>query len=495
MEGIDSDSISQIKDVTNDSPENYILSFLNKKQLESKEEYKKEPSIINTNRSTLKTKKDKVKDIFWKYAEVSERNGESYLKPRQFLKLLQDSKILDNTTMTKSKANILFASIAGRKEMTFEQFFQSLVNMAEVKYEEVYKLNKKIALEELLNKHLLPLSEVFPGEEFTYNEVPVFIGQLVYDEAIKSMFSSIYSTLKDIYEGYFLIPFKAVRNQEQIEQITSKQLLVFAREFDIIKCYSMSKQIIISILNTLIDTPESTLTNNSNNPSILPYNTFKTEDNIRFTLGRFFIFLFWIAVVGYEYIKNNVPECTNSGKVYLLLSKMEVSKGFAQLFKRNYKHYTSPHTLIPEIALIPYKNSVEEAKEVSKEDSNCKQVLHKVFIEYSEIGNSNVNQITWFKFAKLLKDHNIIKPGTLSIVEAELLFKKREPFTSAKKGLVIKDEKKTKLDFISFCSAMKEIAIKQYPNLPPETALTTFCDTVILNLAHRTSIQANLNLY
>jgi len=505
----------------------------------------------DTSKMGTNSKKERLKSLFWKYAEISDETGATYLKSRNYVKLLTDCKIIDNIHLTKSKAEVTFSAAAGRKGMTFEAFFSTLVRLAELRYNEIFIENKALALEQIVNKHLLILSDISKEESIGIQDSQLYLG-LVYDIGVKSMLNSVYQVIKDIYEGYFAGPFKKARSMEQISQITSKQLLTFVREFDLLKNNYLSKQTVMSMLNSLINTPEDNLTNNNEDPDIFFTNS-NDKENMQFlTFGRFFIFLFWTAVVGFETTKADSMQYSNAEKVYFLLAKMELSKGFADLSKIYFKHYATPHSLLPSQTIInkivinnplylrassPNKNltSVSNAEiiersikkhqyspsldtenenteqKIEKQVSEYTEKLQKLFMKHSSINaNSNTNKMTCFKFIGLLRSYDLIKgfsqnllPEAITNTEAELLFRKtltmlneKNNIGSPQKSLPAKskeDIKLDKLDFKAFFCAINQIAIKAYPDLSLSLALSKLCENMFSkeNKEIEESIQLN----
>ena len=236
------------------------------------------------------------------------------MKSRQFLKMLQESKILDGKNLTKSKAEIIFASTAGRKGMSFDMFFKSLYKIAKLRYPTIPSISQ--ALDQIINFHLLPLKDQEMKGKMP--EEGIF-SKLVYEEDVKIMLNSVFPVLKDIYDNYFGMPFKKGRILTQIIQIASKQILLFARDYDILKNSFVSKQTIISMLEYLVQTPDDGLTNNPNDPSA--FFTLTDSDGsqvsqnygIFFTLNRFFIFLFWVAIIGFDSVNTDSTQYSQAG--------------------------------------------------------------------------------------------------------------------------------------------------------------------------------------
>jgi hypothetical protein len=155
------------------------------------------------------------------------------------------------------------------------------------------------------------------------------------------MMNSILPVLQDIYGVYFEELFKKVKTTEQMLQITTKQVLTFARDFELFNNELVSKSMLFSMVDMIMNNSEEKLTNNLDDSKIFYSEHVTTNDY--FTLGRFFILIFWIVVNGFQSKKYEEVQYSNSEKLYLLLGKMGVSKGFTQISKKHFKH----HILLP----------------------------------------------------------------------------------------------------------------------------------------------------
>lgn len=342
-----------------------------KHEMVQKQKADNSKNSLESSKLSSGTRKEKLINLFWKYADISDETGAELMKSRQFIKILQDSNLIDKKRLTKSKAEVTFVANAERKGLTFEAFFNTLVKLAELRYPDIFALNKAQALEELVIKHFIPLHDKLYQETVEENKLgseESKFRDLVYEEDIKIMLNSIFPVIKDIYDTYFGIPFQKGRDLAQISQIAIKQLLVFVRDFDLLRNYYISKQTAISMMKTLVKMTDLELANNPGDTAIF-FTLTDAEGNqmdqnygVYFTLNRFFIFLFWVSIAGFETNKDEDCEYTQAGifilshllleKLYFLLAKMELSKGFTELSKLYFKHYASPYSLIPVSSII-----------------------------------------------------------------------------------------------------------------------------------------------
>lgn len=295
----------------------------NEQNIENKEdEEEMEFEQSATNKSTISSRKEKLRNLFWKYADISEETGIPLMKSRQYLRLLEDTRILDKKRMTKSKAEVIFVSATGRKGMTFDSFFNSLVKLAEIRYQNLYMQNPVEALEQIVCTHLLSFYEQENTTPTKTGTLEANYLELVYEEDVKIMLNSVFPIVKDIYVLYFEEPFKNGRVLSQIVKIASKQILVFARDFDLLRNNYLTKQTAISILETIVRVPDSSLTNNASDPNVF-FSNVDPEGNplnekygVYLTLDRFFIFLFWAAISCFGAANEDPSHFSQAGKIF-----------------------------------------------------------------------------------------------------------------------------------------------------------------------------------
>jgi hypothetical protein len=187
--------------------------------------------------------------------------------------------------------------------------------LAEIRYPTVYAKDRAEALEKILSLHLLPESETQKNKSAEDSR----FRDLIYEEDVKIMLNSVFPVIKDIYDFYFGTPFKKGRTLVQITQIASKQILAFVKDFDLLKNNFISKQTAIAILENLVQINDESLTNNPEDPYIF-FALTDTEGNplnqkygVFFTLNRFFIFIFWTSIIGFDAINANHSQYSQSG--------------------------------------------------------------------------------------------------------------------------------------------------------------------------------------
>eukprot|EP00826_Nyctotherus_ovalis_P042308 TRINITY_DN4333_c0_g2_i11.p1 TRINITY_DN4333_c0_g2~~TRINITY_DN4333_c0_g2_i11.p1 ORF type:complete len:696 (-),score=204.09 TRINITY_DN4333_c0_g2_i11:1180-3267(-) len=418
-------------------------------------------------------RRELLREVFVSYAEVLGESGDSVMKGRQYLKVLQDAKIV-GVVVAKSEADIIYMSYTKGKRgfMNCETFLRSLVKVAEIVYPTLAGQSKSKALEKLIAQHFLPLRENSPSP----NKYAELFASIVYDENTKELLISILPILKDVYDVYFGNPFKAAKDFKQVVKVSTKQLLVFLREFNLIQNFS-NKSLALSALEQLVRTPDELLTNSEETKAI--FDEPGQDYGCYFTLGRFFVLLLWLAVTAFDAIRPDFSQYTGTEKLFFLLAKMELSPGFANLYKAIPKNTSVQFTLVPPLevlARVVQNNPLNESEKeecVESEEGECKEKLKKLFVWYC----SESNAMTVFRYLSLLKNAHV----PVSSTDAELIFMKVLGDAKPKKSRVDnvfgvskspKVSKQSKMDFDKFYHAMSLIAKKVYPELPMHNALS-----------------------
>lgn len=276
---------------------------------------KNQPSFVQAaGSSSQQGKKEKLRTLFLRYAEVSSETGIPSIKPRQFVKLLQDAGLLENDSkLTKSRAEIIYSSQTKSKRgfMTFDTFLACLLKIAETAYPELIHEKKSKAVEQVISQHFLTLQDRLALQSVELHsasrgknaaEVVATMSSIQYDNSVKELLVSLLPVLKDIYDVYFGNSFKVAKDYKQIAQLATKQLIAFLRDFDVTKNF-VQKQSALVMLENLVHTPDDRLTNSKEVASV--FGDLSQDYGCYFTLSRFFVFLLCIAVTGFDATKGD----------------------------------------------------------------------------------------------------------------------------------------------------------------------------------------------
>eukprot|EP00826_Nyctotherus_ovalis_P026754 TRINITY_DN2086_c0_g2_i1.p1 TRINITY_DN2086_c0_g2~~TRINITY_DN2086_c0_g2_i1.p1 ORF type:complete len:492 (+),score=188.14 TRINITY_DN2086_c0_g2_i1:219-1694(+) len=386
--------------------------------------------------------------------------------------------------------------------MDFETFLACLIKVAEIVYPEVARERKSKAVERLVSHYLLPLKESSASKILTTES----LYDVSYDEESKKLLMSIFPILKDIYDIHFGDHFKGVKDETKVAQTAVKQLIAFMTSFDLSKNF-VQRSSAIAVLEQLVSTPEEQLTNSKEVPAV--FNDPAEDYGCYFTLARFFVFLLWSAVVGFNSIRSDGSRYSNAEKLFFMFARMELSNGFISLYKNTTKSPSAQHTLVPpqdtlaelirRNPLTPESSEPEAEKGSRAEEQEriaiemCTDKLQRIFIWYCSVNdNSNTNKMPLYKFLMFLKDADMSK--TISNTEAELVFAKvigtlndkrlnieeeeTSPLRNTKVQRLYKENeaKCAKMDFRAFYYALTIIARKIYPKLSTSKALITMIE-------------------
>ncbi len=318
--------------------------------------------------SSMQSKKDKLRSLFLRYAELAEDTGELGMKSRQFNKLLADTGLFDMVPkFARIQADIIFSSNARslKGSIPFETFLNCLLKTSEAVYPSLAREKKSKALDRLIAEKLLPFQDRFgatlgeqvsrsPQEQYT-SSVSAAVSTYVYDQEVKTLLGSVVEVLRSLYDGYFTAQYKAAKSPEQFMQITTKQIIVFLKDFSLLGRY-VQKQLAIVMVDTLVNMPSERLTNSEEVKWV--FNDPEDDYGCYFTLARFLVFLFWVAIIGFDATKPEPQTYTPVGtrpiakhrveKVFYLLAKLELSEGFATMYKYTVRSGPVPTLMPPE---------------------------------------------------------------------------------------------------------------------------------------------------
>lgn len=332
--------------------------FSNGKKGKLEDEEEKEDLKESQIDSPGKTKA-KLRRLFMQYSDISDETGISRLNSRNFLKMLKDANLIDNN-LTSCKVDIVYCECNSKKEKVFgfEQFLNSIIKLAEIKFYPEFNRQKEEYTMLLIRKYLIPLSEKYLSVDDTSkfnisnkDNNPVFS----YDNNVKTILNSIYPILKEIYEIYFFHHMKKAKTNADLTKITPKLLVTFMREFEISPAL-INKQKALAFLDFIVK-PDQEIEKYFNMSDIFIEIKYKNgtlvqmDCGIHFTLSRFFLFLTWTAVSVFEGLTFNV-DYSVSEKLFFLLTKMELSKGFSNLTKSYSGSAGNKYSLIPPAQIL-----------------------------------------------------------------------------------------------------------------------------------------------
>lgn len=165
--------------------------------------------------------------------------------------MLKDSSILDGKQLTMNKLSIIlskeFKVPANHiKSLTFEQYLNTVLRIAEYKDVAGFAENPKRVLLSLLYNHLLPIIERIEGSienekgalqvHTLYTVSDASLKMISFDSEVKSIFKDISPLLSQIYNKFFkqeLIAQTGASKIEKLQKQSLKSLMAFLKEFEL----------------------------------------------------------------------------------------------------------------------------------------------------------------------------------------------------------------------------------------------------------------------
>ena len=376
--------------------------------------------------------------------------------------------------------------------MTFPTFLETIPRILSEKYPSIYRTSPGEAFSRLLSSHFYPLysklDESCQSDKKLINEV---------DMDCEVIFTDIYSSFKSLYIVLFPWELRKDITTDFILNRSQRSFLLFVKEFDI--CPGLlNKSQITKIWNDLIIANEGPI---EGAVDLLP----EPENEIGqvFTLSKFMILIYIVAVKGYEEDSNLGPT-PSAEKLLVLLERLELSKGFLELKKQS----LLPSPNIIHQVLYPESDNIDEFSHISEENHEESQTseiglavnmntaerleehiekLQHIFQAYCSFGEPmNTTKMTGSKLVKLMRDSGIIKNSKLESMTSSKIFND---------GMLTKEnidiifsivcDKKTnngKLDFKQFLQALEQIAQRVFPEQPLDDSIMQIVTEYILKL-------------
>jgi hypothetical protein len=353
----------------------------------------------------------KLRKIFEHYCQFGERLNTVYMKSNKYMKLAQESEIIDQV-VNRTRLELIYKSETKSNQMDFQKFLNSLIKIGEWKYIKSKSIsideseNKQKALSVLIENHFIPLFDKLFGNslptrgtimdqsnyenrsEMNLNQsnlinVPI-IEDVIQDPNIEEIFMYVSPVLYEIYRVYFPHEISISENFEFVKDNSVKQYLKFMRDFELCPNF-ITKSAAFSIYQS--EEEEESI--NANNKyymkliknvdlnSIIRFNN--KNNNIlgqHFNFFKFLRSLLKIAEYGYEKFENGLCETRNNlrktnstiipnyERLILILEKMEMSEGFLSLERKTNK----THSL--KSATIIGKSLLEKLQKHNKQAGN-----------------------------------------------------------------------------------------------------------------------------
>ena len=222
----------------------------------------------------------RLKKLFMIYT-----NNEKSLNSTKFSKLLNDSKIINNSTLTKPIVDILFHKENKSKNFfTFENFCNVLVEISKIVYPN--EGNEHKAFGKLFNKHLLSLLinlNCNLYKDFFEEKIEL----LKAEKRILTMIEKNFLLFIKMYEKYFPWEFSKLENNKKNE-FSEQSYLKFLKDFELTPSL-VSKNKAVEIYQNLIHHKKDLQT-------LFSENEFPSNLGTAFTIYNFIFSIFLISL-------------------------------------------------------------------------------------------------------------------------------------------------------------------------------------------------------
>lgn len=365
------------------------------------------------------------------------------------------------------------------------------------KYPSIFQNSPGEAFARLLQHHLNPLhlrlDETSKSDRKLIEEV---------DMDCEIIFTEVYPSFRELYVLLFPWELRRDVNTDFILNRSQRAFQLFVKDFDISPGL-LNKPQVGKIWNDLIIAQEGPI---DGALDMLPEPS--AEIGQVFTLSKFMLTLYIVAVKGYEE-DTNLGSTPPAEKVLVLLERLELSKGFQEFSPKLKKTSLLPSPDVIHQVLYPESDNIDEFSHISEEkqeDSGGEseigiavsantaarleehiEKLQHIFQAYCSYGEPmNTTKMTGSKLVKMMRDCGIIK-----ILKAESIASLKT-YTD---GMLTKEnvdiifsivsDKKTnngRLDFKQFLQALEHISQRVFPEQPLDDSIIQIVTEYILKL-------------
>ena len=282
--------------------------------------------------------------IFLNYATYSLKKKLYLISIDNITKILKDIGFLPEL-IKLYQIDILIQKVCPKiKFITFEDFMNIFIKIAQKIFPKEYKINKDLLLNHffhnifsiynsILNEESVPLKDLL---KYPYSSI-ISLMNIVPDDSQILVLNSLLYTLNEIYERYFVYNININPGYDKNKNLSN--FFDFCKDFEIIPFILNNETQIITYFNTVIGKKDLfKLVDDSNDKK----NTF--------TFNNFVIFFIHLSEYNYAKIYQNFQENDNKdtklSKLIMLLTKLECSKGMRNII----------NTSLPNLSLMPNKD-------------------------------------------------------------------------------------------------------------------------------------------
>ena len=371
---------------------------------------------------------ERIKKIFLNNASFSKIENDYLITQQRIIDILKKSKLINNNLIQLNEIDIMISEINPKKrKLNLTDFINLITKVCQKIYKNDFQKDPKGIMNYFLNCFFNNYEEILDetssknfietlnNNSITIKSIETIILSKI-DFHVAKLILNLYSSFKIMYEFYFEEEMNNKIEEDILQQISLKKLIIFCKDFDIIP-YLISENKLMTYYNFVLnynsenpDISDEILLNISKEENedlslseIRKKNPYKNFGRIyKFTM---FLYLFYhfSLITYYKQIQLNFNKKNNKPSeidiLLYFLQRLENSKGINIFIKK--KGSTSN---IQKITFLPSKNSIEEIKKKAEEENKKIEEREKEYLaklknnnnissEIKENTNNNLNKI------------------------------------------------------------------------------------------------------
>lgn len=341
----------------------------------------------------------KMKKLFEYYCQFGERLNTEIMGTHKFMKINKEAEVTDKL-INKTRLEIIYKSENKNGRMNFQQFLNSLVKLAELKYQDNQEeLTTKDKVIKLINEHYLPLSESIFKEDnnldndlnksvYLNNNINLYLNNPLCQKIIIYVSQPFF----EIYKAYFPHEISISEDLNFVKEQSLTQYFQFVKDFEIapgLISKSLTYQIFQSeiIENDNQDELQNLYFKISEKINLEEIAKFdKNNNNL---IGQYFNFLkFLRCIIKFSdatYNKVELNSISLPQKLVLFLQKIEGSNGFLTFELKTFKTHSKRNNRLIN------KDFLEQIKE-ELDDNNNNDINDNNYNNYDEQSKKIQNQ-------------------------------------------------------------------------------------------------------
>ena len=203
-----------------------------------------------------------LKKVFFNFGQFQVKENEFFISFQGVNKILKTIGIIEQGILKPTEVDILLKKINSKSPRFNEkQFLDFLVLVAEKSAPELFKKSRKLAIEAVYRDFIYPLCKeidlkVVSAEEmnsgvYLFKAIEDFVMEYKFSDFHFIILNDIVGTLYEIYKAYFYYENNLFNDINKILEGSLKDLIIFAREFEIVP-YKLSYNQLVIYYNIII---------------------------------------------------------------------------------------------------------------------------------------------------------------------------------------------------------------------------------------------------